>query len=117
MRAIKSFSYAWRGIETCYKGERNYRVQIFISLPVLCAGLYFNLPGAEWIVILFSIGLTLSLEMINSSIEKLADHVTPGLHPAIKQIKDIAAGAVLLSAIVNCIISAIIFIPHLKHII
>jgi undecaprenol kinase len=114
MRFIRSFSYAWQGIRSCYKREKNFRIQLFISLPVYCAGFYFGLSGSEWLAILFCTMLTLSLEMINSSIEKLADFVTSSIHPVIKQVKDIAAGAVLLSAIISIVMGCIIFIPKLK---
>jgi len=115
MRVIRSFSYAWQGIVACLKRERNYKIQVCFFLLVLCMGLYLNLPGSEWITIFFCSALTLSLEMMNSAIEKLADHVSPSLHPAIKQVKDIAAGAVLISAIINSVIASIIFIPHIIH--
>jgi Diacylglycerol kinase len=63
--------------------------------------------------VLFCIGLVISLEMINSAIERYCDLVTTDFHPGIKVIKDVAAGAVLVASITSLIIGLIIFIPAL----
>ena len=67
----------------------------------------------EWIGVIFSIGLVFSLEIINSSIENIADFISPEKHKMIKKIKDLSASGVLISAITALIIGLIIFIPKI----
>jgi undecaprenol kinase len=111
---IKSFLYAWQGIKYCLNHEKNLRLEFFIAIIISSAGFYFHLSPQEWITVLLCQALVLSLEMMNTSIEKLSNMITQEIHPVIKQIKDMAAGAVLLSSIVSCIIGLIIFIPKIK---
>jgi diacylglycerol kinase len=51
--------------------------------------------------------------MFNTVIEKIMDHLSPEYHPAVKWIKDVAAGAVLVAAVIALITGCIIFIPYL----
>lgn len=112
-RFLKSFSFALQGLQRCLAQEKNFRIQYFLALFVIAAGFYFSISSQEWISILICIALVLSLEIINSAIEKLADFACPSVNPAIKTIKDMAAGAVLLAAIISFIIGGIIFFPKL----
>jgi diacylglycerol kinase len=64
-------------------------------------------------VLLGCIASVLSFEMINSAIEKICNLVHPTYHPAIKTIKDMAAGAVLFVSVISSIIGAIIFLPKI----
>ncbi len=61
----------------------------------------------------FCTALVLGLEIINTAIEKLSDVFTTSVHPLIKQVKDIAAGAVLLVSIISLVTGCIIFIPRI----
>ena len=110
---IRSFIYAWSGIIACSKAEINFRWELFIALIVSIVGWFFNISRTDWIILILCFALVLCLEMINTAIEKLADVVSPSIHPQIRLIKDIAAGAVLLSCICCVIIGLIIFIPKL----
>jgi len=76
-------------------------------------GYIFNVSEIEWILILISIGGVISLEIINTSIENMADFIHDGIHPQIKIIKDLSAGAVLIFSIVAFFIGIIIFIPKI----
>ena len=80
---------------------------------MIILGWVFQIDAMEWMVILLCITAVLTLEMINTAIEKLCDVVHPGYHPQIKVIKDIAAGAVLLAAVGSVIAGAIIFLPKI----
>jgi diacylglycerol kinase len=108
---IASFSYALQGIKPVLKHERNMHIHIFAALAVIGAGLYFNLYAWEWICITFAIGIVFTAEFFNSAIETLADFVCEERKLAIKKVKDIAAAAVLLSAITAAVVGCIIFIP------
>ena len=76
-------------------------------------GLTVSLSILKWLLVLFCIGMVISLEMINSAIERYCDLVTTDFHPGIKIIKDVAAGAVLIASITSLIIGLIIYIPAL----
>lgn len=106
---FKSFTYAIRGIWSSIADQRNLKVQIVIAMIVIGAGFYFDITATEWCIILICIGLVIGLEMINSAIESVVDLVTLERKPLAGKIKDIAAGAVLISSIISVIIGVIIF--------
>ncbi|HYK71858.1 MAG TPA: diacylglycerol kinase family protein [Pseudoneobacillus sp.] len=112
-RISDTFKYAIEGIRSCINQERNMRIHIIISVFVLAAAIFFSLSLTEWLFILLAIGGMLVLEMLNSAIERVVDLVTNQFHPLAKQAKDIAAGAVLIYAILSVIIGIIIFIPKI----
>ena len=111
---LKGFVYAFNGLIEFFKTERNGRVQLVVAVIVVACAWWFHLSKAEWITILACIAAVLSLEMINSAIEKLCNLVQPTYHPVIKTIKDISAGAVLWVSIISAIIGGIIFLPKIS---
>lgn len=111
MRIIKSFACAFVGLKDCLLHEKNFRIQFAISLVVIIAGLFFELSATEWMIILLCFGMVLSFEIINSAIEKLCDLVCPDFNLTIKKVKDMAASAVLFSAIISFVVGCIIFLP------
>ncbi len=108
---IKSFGYAISGIVIFFRTERNGMLHLLAATAVVAAGLMVHLTGFEWIAILLCIALVISLEMLNTALEKLCDEFCPHYNPAIKLIKDISAGAVLCAAVISVIVGLIIFIP------
>ncbi len=104
-----SIKSACSGLLFTYKNERNMKIHIVIALLTITLGFLMHLTKTEWICILLTIGLVLVLEMINTAIEKALDLLVPTYNPAVKQVKDIAAGAVLISSILASIIGIIIF--------
>lgn len=113
LKFIKGFGYAFSGLVIFFRHETNGKVQLLAGCVAVLLGWRLGLSGNEWIVITGCIAAVLSLEMVNSAIEKLCNHVQPDIHPAIKTIKDIAAGAVLWMAIASAIMGGIIFIPKI----
>jgi len=111
LKRLKSFKYAFNGLRILIKEEHNARIHLFATICVVIAGFFFRISPLEWIAIVFSIGLVFSLEIINSSIENIADFISPERNDKIKKIKDLSASAVLISAITALIIGLIIFIP------
>lgn len=95
------------------KEEHNARIHLFATICVIIAGVFFKISLNEWIAIIFSIGLVFSLEIINSSIENIADFISPEKHEMIKKIKDLSASGVLISAITALMIGLIIFAPKI----
>lgn len=110
---LKSIRYALTGILSFARNERNGRIQIVAAITAAAWGVFLHISTSEWIIILLCSGAVLSLEMINTAIEKLCDLIEPSYHPQIKTIKDISAGAVLLSAVVSLLIGIIIFAPKI----
>jgi len=110
---LKSFIYAFNGLRILIQKEHNARIHLFATLCVIVAGFLFNISSTEWLAIIFSIGLVFSLEIINSSIEHMADFISPEKHEKIKTIKDLAAAGVLISTLTALIIGLLIFIPKI----
>jgi undecaprenol kinase len=110
---ISSFKFAFAGIKKAIFEERNMRIHLSISILVIFAGVWFSISAIEWILILFAIGGMLALEMLNSAIERVVDLAAKEIHPLAKAAKDMAAGAVLIYAIMSVIIGLIIFLPKI----
>jgi diacylglycerol kinase len=106
---LKGFLYATRGILIAFKDQRNLKVQLAIAVLVLILGFYFDITSVEWGIILLSIALVIAMEMINTAIENLVDMVTTEWKPMAGKVKDIAAGAVLIAALLTAVIGVIIF--------
>jgi len=110
---INSFKYPISGLKYAYKNEQNLAIDVLIMCVVIVAGIIFKISVAEWAILTITIGLVLSLELINTSIEALVDLVTEEYHPLAKVAKDTSAAAVLVLAIVSVIEGLIIFLPKL----
>jgi len=112
-RFINSLGYALNGLRLFFSKEQNGQIQSVVAILVIVAGFAFHISLTEWMIMLVCIALVLALEMMNSVIEKLTDHLHPTRHDQVKWVKDVAAGAVLWAAIISAIIGAIIFIPKI----
>lgn len=110
---IKSFFYAFQGIFYYLKNEVNAQIHAIATIIVVTIGLCVGIDRTEWMMLILTIGMVWTLEIINSSIEKLADALHPNYHILIKRAKDMASGAVLIGAIVAIIIGLFIFLPYL----
>ena len=110
---LHSFIFAYSGIQSMFRTERNFKIQFGFFLLVLIVGFLLNLSILEWILILLISGFILTLEMINSVVEKLCDFIEPQQNPSIKTIKDVAAGFVLLASIFAVVIGLLIFVPKI----
>ena len=116
MRLLKSFTYAFRGIFLLIKSERNFQIHALALLIVTIAGFYFQIQPFEWVSIVLISALVMGLEGLNSALEKLCNEVTEERKTSIRNIKDIAAGAVLIAAIAAVIIACLIFTPYVRSI-
>lgn len=113
MKLIKSFGYALKGINYCFKTQLNFRIHLLAIVVVVVAGFIFTITNTEWLFVLACCMAVLTAEMLNTAIEKLCDAVIKEQHPLIEIIKDTAAGAVLVSAAGSVMVAAIIFIPKI----
>jgi len=114
---IKSFRYAFQGIGTLLKEEHNFRVHLVASILVVTVGILLNVSDQDWCWLLLCIGLVFTAEAFNTAIEKLTDLKQPEQDPKAGKIKDIAAGAVLLTAAMALAIGLIIFWPYLQKLV
>jgi len=112
-RFLKSVGHALNGWRLFFTKEKNGQIQTTVAILVLITAFALKLNLYEWIMILVCMALVLALEMVNSVIEKLVDHLHPGKHDNIKWVKDVAAGAVLWAAVISAVIGGIIFVPKL----
>lgn len=113
MKIFKSFVFAFNGVKLCWRTETNFKIHLFFTALAVLLGINFHITNTEWQIIVVCTGLVLAMEMLNTAIEKLCDVVYPGRHVQIKQIKDMAAGAVLVSALASCVAGCIIFLPKI----
>lgn len=111
-KRLKSFAYAWKGIGSFVRKEHNAWIHCSVIIAVTTAGVLFNITRTEWLIILLCFGIVLAAEAFNTAIERLVNLVSPDYHPIAGDVKDIAAGAVLICAITAAIIGAVIFIPY-----
>jgi diacylglycerol kinase len=114
MRFIKAIGYAWQGIKYCFMSEKNFRIELVVALITFAFAIVLKIGINEWLAILFCCALVLSLEIINTAIEKLSNVVSTSIHPVIKLVKDMAAGAVFLVSIISLITACIIFLPKIE---
>ena len=108
-----TFRHALRGIGVLLRTQANARFHCLASLLVLGMGCFFEITAHEWIAIALAIGLVWACETINTSIEMLADVVVPTFHPGIRNVKDVAAGAVLLASLTALATGCLVFWPYI----
>ena len=109
------FNHAFRGLFQMLRSERNFKIQILVFAVVIAIGFFFGISKAEWISICLVSALVLSLEVINSAIEKVCNLYSIEKDEKIKIIKDISAGAVLIAALSAILIGALVFYPYLSN--
>ena len=113
---FKGFVYAFQGIGFALAG-RNMRVQLFLAFLATLAGIFFQITLLEWIELLFCFALVLSAEGFNTALEYVINLIrdecgAPYENENLGKAKDIAAGAVLITAIFAAIIGGIVFLPR-----
>ena len=115
-KRLMSFVHASRGIWLFAKHTHNAWLHAVAFVIVISLGAYFNISRMEWIALFIVCGLVFVSEAFNSAIEVDIDLTSPEYHPYARDTKDIAAGAVLLSAIFAIIVGVLIFWPHIVKI-
>ncbi|MCD6471029.1 diacylglycerol kinase family protein [bacterium] len=111
----RSFKNACHGLVYTFRYEQNFRIEIVIAILVLFATFYFPLSLAQRIVILLLVFSVLILEIVNSILERLIDFLKPRIDQSARIIKDMAAAALLLAAIVSVVIGVMIFYPYIRQ--
>jgi len=108
---LKSFRYAWEGLLAFFSGQHNAIVHLIATGVLVVVCIFVPLSATELMLLAVVTGMVWMAELINSAIEKLCDVISPEYNPKIKYIKDVAAAAVLVSAIIAVVVALIIFIP------
>lgn len=104
-----------RGIIVAGTREQNVRIHFLIGILVVCTLLFLRASVHDLVLILFAIMLVIGLEMMNTCIELLSDTVHPEYSASIRDVKDIAAGAVLFSSIITGIIGLLVFFSTIQR--
>ena len=113
MKLIKSFGYALMGIYIATREQLNIKIHFLAVIVVTCAGIFFHITAYEWCLVVICYGMVLTAELFNSAIENVVDLISPGHHPLAGKAKDIAAGAVLVSAVCTAVVSLFIFLKYI----
>ena len=111
-----SFQVAFKGIRTAIKEEQTFTIQLFIGALILILMYWLPLNNIERAILILAIILVLSLELINSQIERTLDVLYPDFHPKVGRIKDMAAGAVLIVSIGSIFIGILILLPAILEV-
>ena len=107
-----NFVHATRGVLFLIKSERNPAIYLVITGIVALAAAHYHLDRIEWCLLLFAMVLVWTAEALNTALELLADEVSEERRERLGRAKDVAAGGVLVAAIISAVIGIIIFLPH-----
>jgi diacylglycerol kinase len=113
MKFLQSLSHAANGIRHSSINETNFKIHLFATFAVMLSGFCLAISNAEWLVVIMCCMLVLMAEMFNTAIEVFCNCMVKEKMPAIKIVKDVSAGAVLVCSIGSLTIAAIIFIPKI----
>jgi diacylglycerol kinase (ATP) len=110
---LKTFKYALNGIAKAFATQRNMQIHGVALIVVIVAGFYFHISLNEWIAVILCSAFVFSAEIMNTAIEEMVNFISPEKNPKAGLIKDLSAGAVLITAIAAVIVAAIIFVPKI----
>ena len=113
---FNSFTYPIKGLKYAYRNEQNLVFDVGVALLVVIAGFLFKVSVTEWALLALTIGMVLSLELVNTAIEAVVDLVTEEYHPLAKVAKDTSAAAVFVCAVAAVVVGLIIFVPKIINI-
>lgn len=109
------FKYAWEGITYSFIHHLNFRLHVLVSLAVVCLMLALPISRVEQLFLIFAIMLGLVVELLNTAVESVVDLVTQEWRLSARIAKDVAAGAMLITAVGTAIIGLVIFLPPLAQ--
>ena len=110
---LQSFKYALKGIRLLFLSETNAKIHLAFTFLVIAGGLFFSVSTIEWCLLVLAIAMVLCAEGMNTAIEYLTDLVSPNFHELAGKTKDVAAGAVLVTAIGATVVGCMIFLPKI----
>jgi diacylglycerol kinase (ATP) len=111
---LASFKFAFLGIGRLLRSEVNARIHLAATILVTAAGFYCQVTTTEWCILVLAMMAVWVTEAVNTAVEWLCDRISPEYDPVIGKVKDVAAGAVLISALAALVIGILIFLPHVR---
>lgn len=112
---VRSFRHAIDGIIEIVKGQHNAWVHLVVTFCVIVVAIFFQVTTTEWCILILATILVWATEALNTAFEFLCDVASPDFHPLVKKSKDVAAGAVLISAVGAVIIGLIVILPYVVN--
>lgn len=112
-KRVRSLKFAGQGLADLIRSQPNARIHLAAGIAVITAGYYYRISGTEWLAVILCISLVFAMEAINTALEYLTDLVSPEHHPLAGKAKDVAAAAVLISAIGAVIVALFVFGPKI----
>lgn len=112
-KSIRSFKYAWAGVRTLFYSENNAKVHFAASAAVIIAGLWLGIRRGDWLDLFAAMAFVWVAEAFNTALERVVDLVSPKYHQLAREAKDLAAGAVLISAVFAVLIGLLVFQKYL----
>ena len=110
---LRGVRHAIAGILRMIRCQHNAWIHLAATVVVLTAAFLFRVTPADWCWIILAISIVWTAEALNTAFEFLADAASPEFHPLVRDAKDVAAGAVLITAIAAAVIGGVIFWPYL----
>lgn len=110
---IGSFEFAINGIKDAYKNEPNFKIHSIAAIVALFLAFALSFSAIETVILILTILFVLILELINTTLEKITDLVSPEIQPKAKVAKDVSAAAVFLGSIGAFIIGLILYLPKI----
>ncbi len=110
---VESFKHAIRGIGLMLRSQQNAWIHAMATVLVVVFGFLFGVTRSQWCWLVLAIVVVWTAEALNTALEFLADFASPEFHPLVKKAKDVAAGAVLISALGSVIIGLFVLGPYL----
>lgn len=114
-KELRSFRCAGRGLWAALRSDRHARLQLAFVLLALGLGFLLRLRRGEWIAVLLCCAAVLAAELLNTAVETVVDLASPARHPLAGKAKDIAAAAVLVTAIFAAIVGLLVFLPAARR--
>lgn len=112
IKRLNSIRYALNGLSFVLKSQQNAWIHLAATGGVICAGIVVDLSRADWLWVASAIALVWFAEVMNTGFEYLCDVVSPEFNTAVEKAKDIAAGAVLITAVYAVIVGILTFGPY-----
>ena len=108
-----SFKFAFNGLCSLFKNEHNSRIHLLAGVSAIIMGIFLKINYSEWCLLIIVTGIVFIAELLNTSLESLADIIQPEWNEQVRKAKDYAAAAVFISAIISVLVGGIIFIPKI----
>jgi diacylglycerol kinase len=114
-KRIQSFQYAISGLRLIFKTDHNAWLHLLATIIVIILALFLRVSPTDAALLAIAVGMVWVAELFNTCIEKMMDFTSKEIHPTIKLIKDVSAGAVLTAAIISVVIGCLVFIPKMVY--